>query len=441
MQKKFVYSFLIAIFIFNFQILAQSKENLIESEKTILIDTVDNAKNVISINLGYGFDDKNEISVLLKYILSGLEVGNQIKLINSNINNGSIKIFSDEFYDILKNKNIFLYINFIDLSDSIIWKLYDINLKKFITGKSYKKDLHKDYILARAICSDIWKELFGGQISPFDSFIVYIKKTFINGYNSEIIAINPLIKEFKNIMLSTSKKITDLSVLNTKPNSSILFSEITNKNVRLTKLCSNQKMCPIIDMPGTSTCAYHSDDGLFYIRSGFLYRYYYNKAKNKFIHELIEDGEKESTFASVMPGPGKSIICAKDYKVFIIKYEININQKLIIKEKKCITGKNKAFSATYNKENNLIITSEKIGKYQQLVSYSEHGLNRKIITKSNYHKQDPNISPCGNYVVYISNKEKNGQFIEIINLYTNKVIKITNESGSFYSPIWLLKEA
>ena len=71
---------------------------------------------------------------------------------------------------------------------------------------------------------------------------------------------------------------------------------------------------------------------------------------------------------------------------------------------------------TYDYIDNNIIVSQKINGYYQLVTYDN--TQKKILTNSLYHKQDPSISPCGNYIAYIAQTVEGERYIEeSLNIY------------------------
>ena len=113
------------------------------------------------------------------------------------------------------------------------------------------------------------------------------------------------------------------------------------------------------------------------------------------------------------------------------------NKLEVLSTEKITESKSNSMNMTYDYHDNNIIVSQKINEYYQLVSYENN--KKKILTHSHYHKQDPSISPCGNYIAYIAQTNEGERFVEIINKYSYQIIRITENPAEYRFPVWLIR--
>lgn len=369
-----------------------------------------------------------------KQIMEILEKGNQIKTIFNQTKNKNI-LFKE-----LHNKDIQFHISLKIKNGKIIWKLYETIDKKLIKGKSYPyKNISKPLLL-RTILIDLWQEFFGEEITPFECFLVFLntKSSQNNLYYTSINFFHPLIPGFEKQLLKTKNNILDMTVLQSLPLQSILFIMQKNEYMEIIKLNSFGQLSTIYKTKTTLTSPTINKDGLFFIDSQCLFRYYFNKIKNKYIKEKI-DTHKD--YVSVLAIIDEEKLLASRGKIL---YEINYQtdkttNHIIINSAKKITESNiQSLNMTYNPNEKFIVVSQKINFFYQLVIYEKN--NKKIIlTDTPYHKQDPSMSPCGNYIAYIAQNTIGERRIEIINRYSGKVITAIPESSEYRFPTWIIR--
>lgn len=434
---------ILKIYIFIFLIKNIFCTNAFEIKDNIINLNLLDEKDLIKVNsIKIAFSYSNDFLIndpILEEVFKCLIIGDQLslkKLKDEDIKNREIKkILSN-----LEINGIPFYISFFENNENIIWKLYDVNLKIFLTGKKYiKSEKYKKNSVIKLICKDIWQSIFGGNITPFENSLSFLVNDN-SEFRSKIININPFIKEInENILLKTKRNLVGFDYLNTKPNKSMIFYEMTYKNERIIKLNKSGYFVSLIDLPGNSTNLISNEDGVWYVRSGKIYRYYYDKEKKKLIHFHLKELDKneDSISINLIEGPNKTILFIQDYKVYSVQYEIDLNNKFILKNKKQISDiKSRAAGISYNNNFDLIVISEKINNFYQLVSYNKNFLDRKILTKNNSNKISPAISPCGNYVAYIVYEDFNKKRIEMVNIYTEKILKIVNLLRDYISICW-----
>lgn len=438
--------FFFFIFIFLFQINSKyldsfndSKIELISEEKSSFFQF---SEDFEKIKIAYSIEENNSLindNFVFDSVFNAFKIGGEIKLYKINFEK---KRSLKDVYKKLKDENIYFYIIFFENEKTFSWKVYSVLEEKFLDGTVYQKsDLKKNDInLKISICSDLWKLLFESEITPFDSSLVYIKNILLNGKKySEIVTVNPFFDFTEKIRLKTNRAISDLSSIISGDNSTIIFSEVTNKNVRIVKLKENGGLSVLIDLPGTSGSLCSIDNDIFYVRSSKIYHCYYDFEKKSFIHEKIKTEKKNDLNASICKGPKKnSIICARNYKIYIIYYQKNKNGSIFVENEKMLSPKDSfSTSVDFNDQSQFIFSSEKIGKYNQIFSYDKDTLERKQLTNSNYSKSEISISPCGNYIAYSVKNNDGTKRIETINVYTKK-IKVITENQNCGTPTWII---
>lgn len=394
---------------------------------------VDNATqaNFTAIKVGYYIPSKSssflkQCATEVRYALScGGELNFVLLESDKNYSIGQLKKIAVE-------NEIYVLISFTETDDALVCSVYDCNdnSKKQFT---YKKQYEKMDIFLRTICSDIWKVVFGVSVTPYDFVLCYAIHDNIKK-NWNITVQSPFTKKLERLMLTTKNAILDLSAIATIPQESLIFSQITNKNVRIVKLTS-RGINSIVDVQGTCTSLCPLINNMLYVCSGNLYEMYYEK-KNKKWHTLKIPNENNFLYASVVRGnDDNTIFIARNFKIMkgSIKYNKKNNMHPIVKiEESQISPEGvAATSLSYCYETDTLVTTERINGLMQIVIYtdvSKHNVKRIVLTNSHCNKQDVSISPCGTYIAYIHFNPVTGLFVpELINIYTKKVIRVVSK--------------
>jgi hypothetical protein len=383
----------------------------------------------ITLKVAFGFKGKN---IFFDKIIQGIECGKQIEafIIENTVN-------KELLYNQLELKNIQFYMYLYLENNTLVWKLYSVFDKKFIKGKSYsyKED---SVALLRTILIDIWQELFSDAITPYHSFLSYLDTSFSNQVQETCIEFcHPLLSGFQKTIFRVNQNILDLSSIDSSPLQSLLFSTQNDYGTAIMKLNSHGNIIPIINNNRMLISPTVSQDGLFYINSGSLHRYYYNKIKKTFCDQILGS---DYDFASVYAiANNHAILVSKNKQIYKIEYQINTisNELTSLKAHKITENQFNSVNMTYDYIDNSVIVSQKINGYYQLVAYEN--TQKKILTISPYHKQDPAISPCGNYIAYVAQTVEGERYIEVINKYTKEIIRVTKSPGEYRFPVWLVR--
>jgi hypothetical protein len=248
--------------------------------------------SAVCLPLAYSYESEHH---LISDILSLLEAGRQIK--GTRIDPTQYRD-KNELFTALEEKHTQFYIAFCIKNHTLIWKIYSIAEKKFLKGKSYPLSHPHLLSLQRTVAIDIWQELFGESYSPFHCFLSYLNVEIDshNKYHSCIEFCHPLLKGFEKTILKTPLNILDLCSMETKPLQSLLFSMQTDCKIQIVKLTSKGNMIPLTAHNGMCISPTVNQDGLFYISSRKLYRYYFNTRLKKFCTDLLDNN---ADYASV----------------------------------------------------------------------------------------------------------------------------------------------
>ncbi len=361
-------------------------------------------------------------------ILKALQVGGQIKIRE--------KPFTENDYKKIKNKkndSTFFSLVFFQSHSRLSWKLYGFGEFGCIDGKEYKNE--KPHALVKAICHDIWLALMGGP-TPFDAQLAYVKKTKNqNKVFFEICIMSPLTADNEKIVLRSSRPIVDLVGVDSTYGPSLIYSEMTQHNVRMLKLTNQGVIVPVIDLMGTAGGFTSSFDleTTFYVRSGVIYRYEYDM-KNRRINHIPFIALK-SPCASPIIGTRGNLFYACGHTIYCCTYD-PISYKILSHEA-VSDPKSYSVAPSFCNETKTLVYTQRIGKYMQLVSYDRETKITSILTHSPYDKQDPAYSPCGNYIAYIARHDKKCNQIELLNIFTKKTVSITNKINDCCYPCWI----
>jgi Tol biopolymer transport system component len=114
---------------------------------------------------------------------------------------------------------------------------------------------------------------------------------------------------------------------------------------------------------------------------------------------------------------------------------LTCGKEIKISSKNCTVA-----SFSYCRLTKEIVVSEKIQDVFQLFIYDIQTMKKNRITSSFIHKQDPSFSPSGSWISYVAfDEKKNERYVEMINVYTKKNVRITDTPGCYVSPTWIRK--
>lgn len=328
-----------------------------------------------------------------------------------------------------------LYLKIIQNDTTIIWKLYDLRDKKYLHGKKYTLTKTNQIALIEKILCDMWYIIFDEPINPFNTYLIYLNNEINsdNSYNNDIMLRQPFLSITPKKLLSSPHSIIDIAVIPSKPHNSIVFIQKKNTHMYIKRINPYGQIFSLYKTRQTISSPTANNDGLFFIENETPKYCCYNK------HKTISLDQNHD-YASIYSIPNDhSLLASRNNAIYKINYDIDETTKEIkmIKGEK-ITEKNiLSTNMTYAPFSKKIIATQKINNYYQLVMYD--GQNKYILTKTPYHKQDPVISPCENYVCYIAQENDGTRYVEIIHLTTRSIKRITICAGQYRFPNWIIK--
>lgn len=388
------------------------------------------AKNPLKIN----FEISGINHPLFDLVITALEKGNQLKI---NKNEPMIIENKKRLFSLLSEENVQFYLVLKVLDGQFIWKMYNVFTKSFIIGKAYKLKDNELLDLTRTVLIDIWEAIFGEGKTPFHCFLTYLETDrFENKQLSQIFFTHPLISGFSKKILTTKHGIIDLGKLpREEGGESLLFSLCKNGEVDILSLDASGALKTLIKSDTMAVSPSVNDEGLFYISGGRLYRFYFNQQMKKFVSHLLDSA---TNYVSVCAHPTeKKLLIAKNKKVYEVLYFCDeVTGELKIEKAYQISSQGGVMAnAVYDGES--IIASERIQGCYQLVLFENK--MKTLLTLSDYHKQDPSISPCGTYVAYIAQTKTGERYVEIMNRFTGVVFRVTDTPGEYRFPVWVVR--
>lgn len=418
MQKNILSVAFFFLIFFDFFILGGEKEFLSFGEKEENNKYIHEKKDFFYIS----YSISSSLSNLSSKIIDMLERTGYIKCIPAGT-------FSDKIY---------IHLTLIEETNKISYKIYSEGKNEFLCGKEFSFKKISDTLL-RKIGKSLFIIFFGeANITPFDYFLVTSKSDITIPQNKKrkysILMESPFGNMYSKSILKTTSHIVDLGVCNTE-NPFLWYSEMTNKNVRIIKLSSNGSLIPLIDINGTTSSSFVTSNNLedsFFVSSGKIMRYKYNK-KNESIEPVIFI-QKDDYIASLC-FMNKSLFYT--YKGSIYQTVIDLNNKSIKENIKIMYKDAYSISPSINEATNTLIFTSKINGYMQLVLYTLDDKRYYKLTNSKYDKEDPSLSPCGNYVCYMVSKPNDHSCIEIMNINTHAIIKYTDKNAEYRYPCWI----
>lgn len=387
------------------------------------------SKNPLLISVSCGFDHP-----IFDVIKEALQKGNQLKIIPQE--SDALAQTKQSLFKQLNDKNVQFYFIFKIEQGQLMWKMYNVFTKSFVTGKSYKFEHDNFFDVARTILIDIWETIFGEGITPFNCFLTYLETSRVeNTQYSDILFTQPLIGGFLKKILMTKNAILDLGKLPTCPFESLLFSIRIDGQVDIVSFDAKGNLSTLIKNSCMAVSPSVNNQGIFYICSGKLFRFYFNRSINQFVSDLLD---VQSDYVSVYAHPKEQkLLIAKNKKIYEMSYDVDPATNKIFIERAHQVSDSNSVMANGAYDGDAIVASERINGIYQLVCFENN--KKYLLTLSDYHKQDPAVSPCGTYIAYVAQMKTGERYIETINRFTGVVIRITELAGEYRFPVWVIR--
>lgn len=378
-------------------------------------------------------DDQHKVKDLVAQVIKDLEFSNQFKVKLVNLDKNDLSKY--DLQSLSKHASLAILINNIaGTDDRFEWRLYNLLDFKMLAGK---KTFYKGHIshAAHMVANKIWEQLMGCS-GYFNSMIVACKKNKINH------KISQHIYAFHATNGTSQKKIVvDANTINFAPRwhpkkRLLYYSQHTPKNVRLMSINEHGHKNVVTNFDGLNLTPAISPKGqiIVSLSSGGcekLYRYHFDPVHklNKFV--AITDCRMHAISPSFID---------EDHVVFCAIDAVNkLPQVTILNLSKrtatFLTGRAFCVAPAYTAVKNKIAYCKRINGVQQIFCYDLQTKEHAQITSSAGDKDECSWSPCGNYLIYTEDYNKESR-IAIWNIldHTSKYLSPKGESWCF--PAW-----
>lgn len=355
----------------------------------------------------------------------------QIKIAGTNLNKNTLQDL------VKKNVPLGLFINVLAQYEQTIefeWRLYDILDLKMLVGKTVTchGDLNQ---AAHMVANKVWHELMG-YTGIFNSVIVACQK--VKKANKK----QQYIYAFHVTNGTSGKKIiVDTHTINFAPRwhpkkRLLYYSQHTPRNVRLMSVDGYSRKSIVTDFEGLNLTPAISPNGQIVVSlssSGYekLYRYDYDAVNklNKFT--ALTDSQMHAISPSFID---------EDHIVFCAIESVHKLPRIAILDisnhsATFLTGHTFCVSPAYSAAKNKIAYCKKINGVQQIFYYDLNTKTHVQITNTPGDKDECSWSPCGNYLVFTEQLNKESR-IALWNMLNKSLIYLSPKGESWSFPTW-----
>ncbi len=318
----------------------------------------------------------------------------------------------------------------------IEWRLYDSLQATMQQGKriALLKSLEST---AHTVADQLWK-ILTGQDSIFLTKIAYCKVVKKDKQLLKNIYIQSPMQYNSHCFVTGGKLLAprwnkDLS------NPLILYSEVTQANIRLMSATLDGKRKIISNFDGLTMLANFSLDGqkvvycASYKGNCQLYYYYYDQAAKKGITKRLTNNKSNNTSPN---------LCENGDIIFCSDFETKSPQLYCLTpttgDIKKLTQGGYCASPHYSDKNKTVAYSKLIGNEMQIFLYNVATQEHKQITFDKGNKDESSWSPCGNYLAFVLKEGKKSR-ISLLNMLTHERFFLTSEHEACSYPAWSLR--
>jgi tol-pal system beta propeller repeat protein TolB len=353
-----------------------------------------------------------------------------------------VRIDTKQFFQDLAGQNIYvgLFIQISSACDWVDWRLYDTMQAQMIAGKRFfiEKD-KKLWYQAHVLANEIWPVISGNN-GCFCSKLAYCKKIDSKKYKNKL---------YKHIYMSDvhgdyARPFVQKSTILIAPrwnailDSPLLFySECTLTNVSLCMANIHGLTRTITQFDGISMLpSFGGKDGQLMVMcltrdgSSQLYEFEFSlhSTKKKITRLTNNEG---NNFAPCFIDD-QTIAFASDFESKHPRiYLMHLKSKKI----EPITKDGYCACPVYNSVLKELVYGKMVQGAMQLFAYSFETKKHEQLTTGYENKEEPTISPCGNYIAFCANTLQASR-IAVFNRITGKTKYITASSDYCSYPSW-----
>lgn len=318
-----------------------------------------------------------------------------------------------------------------------VWHLYDVTTVKMLCGKKIEQEHNSVSYVAHTIADEVWPQLFGTQ-SSFRSKIAYSKQIWRKKYGKE--------KPYKQIWItdfdgSSPKLFIDTPTVSFAPRWNndascplLFYSENTLSNVQLVMSNMFGKRKIICSFDGLNMQPTFSDDGkkiVFCLSkdgTSQLYLSYINHVSGQRHFDRLTFNNGDNIAPCFVDNTHVAFI--SDYKTGKPQvYLLDLKTKGI----EPITDGGYCACPAYSSVRKQLVYSKMMGAGMQLFVYDFKTGTHTQITQGGSSKEEASWSPCGNYIIFGSNKGMESRIAQV-HVPTKKIKYVTSEQDNCTYP-------
>ncbi|HEX2978147.1 MAG TPA: hypothetical protein VHO47_03445 [Candidatus Babeliales bacterium] len=324
------------------------------------------------------------------------------------------------------------------------WRLYDLDAHCMIKGKRFSIKEYPARIVAEHIADQVWP-LLTGQGSFFSTRIAYCKEKRIKGKKIEkhIYVTAPYI-DCEKCAEQSSLLVKNANAFAPRWNNDslspmILYSEITNSNVRLMSVAMDKKRKMVANLDGFVMRPSFSSDGkkvVYCSCDGSI------GSKSTIYLYQIDEQTGRSSLSQVTHNAGQNIsptLC--DNGDIIFCSDAGSKQPYICyyhadtKEFERLTPDGYCSSPSFCQATKKIAYSRMCNGTAQLFSYDLNTKTHTQLTFDNSNKEESCWSPCGNYLAFTVTNGKTSR-VAVHHVFSNERIYVTSAQDRCCYPSW-----
>lgn len=317
------------------------------------------------------------------------------------------------------------------------WHLYDISSVKMLSGKKIEQGTDTAAHVAHTIADQLWPQLFGTQ-SSFRSKIAYSKQIWRKKYGKE--------KPYKQIWItdfdgSNPRLFIDTPTVSFAPRWNndtscplLFYSENTVSNVQLVMSNMFGKRKIICSFDGLNMQPTFSDDEkkiVFCLSkdgTSQLYLSYINHVSGQRHFDRLTFNTGDNIAPCFVDNTHVAFV--SDYKTGKPQiYLLDLKTKII----EPITDGGYCACPAYSSVRKQLVYSKMMGGGMQLFLYDLKAGTHTQITDGPGSKEEASWSPCGNYIVFGSNKGLDSRIAQL-HLPTKTIKFLTSEKDNCTYP-------